>query len=741
MKKKIGIVIILSMVIVLTIFSGVNAGDILQLANTEIFLPLVLHDETPEPEPQIDMIGPDGGYAEGIVFAPSNSDVLYINAYGDGVYRSADGGSTWVRRSNGLPNLFSESIAVDLHNENVVYLGVRGFGVWKTLDGGVTWFDSSTGMTDQPVLYEIEIDPNNNQVIYACGRGLQVFPDGSGAYHPPYFGGVWKSTNAGASWSKINWAGSEGWVYSLAIDPTNTQIIYAASHETGVFKSVDGGATWVSKLGIMINSPKARDIEIDPLRPNTVYVSTWSSGAVYKSDYGGDNWQMMAGGTSGLSLEQKVYDLETDIRPDGYHTEVFISTPNNGIYYSSNYAENWVHKAFAGMYIAQTITHPENRNIMFTLTKDRSIWKSADNGSTWVRSDTGFKGSIIASVANDYSNPNIIYTSTYGDGLWKSIDNGLTWFTINNGLPTPYIHTIVIHPTNPSILFAGTSYAGLFKSTNAGTSWSAVNSPAFEMGSSEFRSSSRIRSCYELPGTTLGPEFDREDLFMSENEIDNMITAGLNGISVFSIAFDMSNLNVVVVGTSSGLRFSLDGATTWRTTSIGGGNMYEVAVDSVANPKTAYSTESSVYSFRKSTWDGYVFFWWYYYDAGIPDLISYSVDIEMPGTQTLYLGTDNGVYKTINAGNNWSLAGLSNLRIKDFFRNPLDQTQLFSVAQYTGTPVSPEGGLFYTLDGGATWQTYEFEWNNHVMNTGAVGYGDNLFFIGLQGGNIYRVNR
>ena len=129
-------------------------------------------------------------------------------------------------------------------------------------------------------VYSLAIDPTNTQVIYAGTNG-----------------GVFKSTNGGSTWSEINNGLTNTDVRSLAIDPTSTQVIYAGTYGGVVFKSTNGGESWESKsLGLANTS--VLSLAIDPTSTQTIYAGTWDGG-VFKSTNGGSSWSAMNNGLTG----------------------------------------------------------------------------------------------------------------------------------------------------------------------------------------------------------------------------------------------------------------------------------------------------------------------------------------------------------------------------------------------------------------------------------------------------------
>jgi ligand-binding sensor domain-containing protein len=190
----------------------------------------------------------------------SNSQMIYAGTDG-GVFKSSDGGANWANSSSGITNNHVQCLALDSSNSQMIYAGTYG-GVFKSSDGGANWANSSRWLSDRSVC-SLAIDPNNSQTLYA-GTG----------------GGVFKSTDGGD-----NWAASSGgiintpysYVACLAIDPNNSQTLYAgtggaltSTYKGQVFKSSDGGANWANSSR-WLSDRSVCSLAIDPNNSQTLY--------------------------------------------------------------------------------------------------------------------------------------------------------------------------------------------------------------------------------------------------------------------------------------------------------------------------------------------------------------------------------------------------------------------------------------------------------------------------------------
>jgi len=309
---------------------------------------------------------------------PSNPHVVYAGSDCGGVFRSADSGESWWHWSTGLAPLCVYGLGVHPEDENVVYAGVAAYideyspaaaGVYATFDGGLHWEPRPKYL---PVggTYSIEsvaVAPCEPETIYAANLGWMFykstdqglswdwrgFPHGidgywlrsvvvdpcdprvayvSGAGFEPSYPDIYKTEDCGESWtpvaSWIVWAEFMG----LAIDPSDTLIVYAGSGWEGVWKTTNAGGSWnltgPEILGAAINS-----IVVDPQNPQHVYAGDvqWEATGVYVSYNGGDKWQLYNEGLETLRVEALAIDSVPSSLGD-YPVTLYAGTDGGGVF-------------------------------------------------------------------------------------------------------------------------------------------------------------------------------------------------------------------------------------------------------------------------------------------------------------------------------------------------------------------------------------------------------------------------
>ncbi len=233
-----------------------------------------------------------GSYSIGCVtMDPNNTNVIWVGtgennnqrsvSYGDGVYKSEDGGRSWAHL--GLKN--SEHIGmikIDPRNSNVVYVAAYGplwsaggdRGLYKSFDGGKTW-EAVLTISEHTGVSEIHLDPRNPDILYATAhqRRRRVWTQISGGPES----GIYKSGDAGKTWKKINRGlpgGDKGRI-ALAIAPADPDIIYAIVEaqrsQQGFFRSTNGGVLWEKRSSFATSGNYYQELFGDPMDPERVY--------------------------------------------------------------------------------------------------------------------------------------------------------------------------------------------------------------------------------------------------------------------------------------------------------------------------------------------------------------------------------------------------------------------------------------------------------------------------------------
>ncbi len=253
------------------------------------------------------MIGPVNmsGRVADVEGVPGNPNIVYVGSASGGVWKTVNGGITWKPIFDSQPIASIGDIALEPGNPDVIYVGTGeskprnsasyGNGVYKSTDGGATW--KHIGLADSERISRIIVSPRDPRVVYAGVLGH--------VYAPNAERGVYRSTNGGESWERVLYIDDRHGVAELAMDPQNPNILYAGmwrferkpwthqsgSEQGGVFKSVDGGRTW-SKLTKGLPKLLGRiSVQPAPSNPNVVYVLAESNeGTLFRSEDRGETF-------------------------------------------------------------------------------------------------------------------------------------------------------------------------------------------------------------------------------------------------------------------------------------------------------------------------------------------------------------------------------------------------------------------------------------------------------------------
>jgi photosystem II stability/assembly factor-like uncharacterized protein len=234
-------------------------------------------------------------------------------------------------------------------------------------------------------------------------------------YAASNYGGVYRSTDGGASFTLVGLSGET--VRDLLCHPADGNILWAATY-AGVFYSTDGGGTWQQRsAGLQV--VRVNNLEMDPQDPAVLYCGTYL-GYAYKSTDGGQNWSLV---NQGLGA-----DIIFDIDVSPFDSDLVIA---GGI-------------------------------------ETKGVWRSTDGGATWSSASTGLINKSVWSVEFDPHDPDRVFAGTQG-GVAVSYDGGLTWQDFSTGLVISDIRDVKVDPSDPATVFVASYGGGLFVHTEGVT--------------------------------------------------------------------------------------------------------------------------------------------------------------------------------------------------------------------------------------------------------------------------------
>ncbi|TDE44339.1 HYR domain-containing protein [Flavobacterium rhamnosiphilum] len=368
-----------------------------------------------------------------IKFDPVSSSKIYAVAP-HGLFVSNDNANTWnvlPGTENLVTGLSLASVCIDKTNTNTLYLGTGdadyysgGSGVWKSTDGGTTFVQSNTGMGSK-LVREILMSPTDNTILVAATNS-----------------GIYKSTDAGSSWVLTSAAVAFSDMRMNAAAGSTT--IYAIGRTNGVFyKSTDMGSTWTSQTVEATTPGNGARLAVTPADANVVYLTfigsnTSTGGIIYKSSDGGATFTMQKGnvapnlnGYNSSTTGQGNYNYDMEADPNNANTLYVVGhliwkSTNGGVTWAQM-TPNWasiIHTDMHGMRF-----NPYNTSQLFNV-NDGGVWLNTDGtAKTWTPKSEGLSGTEFYRMGNSPSNKYMI-----GGGLQ---DNGAVYF--KNGVWRCYI--------------------------------------------------------------------------------------------------------------------------------------------------------------------------------------------------------------------------------------------------------------------------------------------------------------
>lgn len=397
--------------------------------------------------------------------------MLFIFMLGSSpLFAQEDGSIITETNYNGLefrnigPALFSgriADIAIHPNDDDTWYVAVGSGGVWKTENGGVTWdpiFDDQTSYS----IGSVTIDPNNPNVIWV-GTGENV-----GGRHVGYGDGVYKSTDAGKTWTNMGLEESEH-ISKVVVHPENPDIVWVAAQgplwesggQRGLYKTTDGGQTWEKKLGGN-EWTGVTDIEVDPRNPDRMYAATWQrqrivpiyvgggpDSGIHKSTDGGETWEEIHSG-----IPESVGKIGMDIspqQPDIVYAAVELDRTSGGVYKSEDRGESWqkMSDAVGGgtgpHYYQELYASPHQFGTLYLMDVEAQI--STDHGDTFQVMGNQNKHVDNHALAFKKNDPEFLLMGSDG-GLYESQDLGANWNMVRN-LPITQFHKISVDNAQP----------------------------------------------------------------------------------------------------------------------------------------------------------------------------------------------------------------------------------------------------------------------------------------------------
>ena len=518
----------------------------------------------------------------------SSGNTLYAGTTGGGVWRTANGGTSWAARMSEELSLAIGGLAIAASNPNVLYAAtgewtagigfpvdpvIRGVGVYRSLDSGNDW-DLCAPISSRNCA-AVAIDPTDPS---------RVFVAGDTALH--------RSLNGGATWdigAGMTSGVLDGEISDVVIDPNDIDRIYIGVHRDGVYRSTDGGNTWI-RLDNGIDTGSVADAPKIALGQNgthsTQFVAVKMGDAVYTSINGGTAFtrQTDVGNPIWFTAWANVIAVDPQ-------NEAILFAGASNLYRSTNGGASWTQVGGYG-----TNVHPDMQDIVFDpadhnhmyVANDGGIWASTDNGVTWtfasrglvathlynmgvsqtptlryagsIQDDHGYRFNGVADwlplnageggyVEYDPTDEQIIYHDAWFSNLRKSTDGGTTWTDLGIDTDTDYAEPLTISRGNHNLLLVIKTSGIVSRSTNGGTTWTDVLTPGASLSAITFAPSD---DHHAYVGSTGGRVWHSADRGVTWTELD---TTALPNAKIQTIAVDWTDPDRLYVAfAGSGIR-------------------------------------------------------------------------------------------------------------------------------------------------------------------------------------------
>jgi hypothetical protein len=615
----------------------------------------------------------DGGRIRTVAIHPTNPSIVYAGSASGGVWRTTNGGATWLPLTDNQCSLNTGSIAIDPVNPNIVYVGTgepaqsNGCGLLRSFDGGASWTEINGAGVLAPVngsqttrAYRIRVAPslagtqNTSVVLYAASNGLH------------------RSTNSGSAWTTV----LTGFVSDVEFDPANDNIVWAAragagTTANGVYRSNDRGLTWTQVYSTGTTVQRI-SLAVSPATPNAVWavevVSSRMDKLVRLDGASATPTVLTAQGVYGGQTRldfgtQGTYDLVLEVDPQDANTVIL---GGSRMYRSRNGGQSFSVIAYDLHVDWHAFEYaPSDPNVV-VVGNDGGVHASYDRGNSWVSRNTNiavtqfYPGIAVHPTIPDFIAGGLQDNSSlwgFGSGFWTmsapSGDGGWNAFSPANSnvfWTTSYGTGFIVRITRNPL---GTSIAQVQRGFTS-TDRKAFLSP---MIIDPLNSATLYYATYRLWRTT------NEGVQWAAFSAD--LTRGSGTIT--SLAVSPVDSRIIWVGTSDGnVQLSQDAGATFTLVSSALPNrgVTDIAPDA-AVPARAVITHSG-------TGTGHVYATddfganWVNLTGSLPD-IPFNAVVLVPGTSRLFVAADVGIYESTDNGASWSAAnpGFPNARVLD----------------------------------------------------------------------------
>ncbi len=655
-------------------------------------------------------IGPfRGGRANTIAGDPQNPSIYYVGYTGGGVAKTDDGGTTWKNISDGFFKVGSiGDIAVCETDPNVIYVGtgehaVRGVmtsfgdGLYKSTDGGKTW--KNVGLEKTRHISDVIVHPNNADIVYVAAQG--------NVHGPNPDRGIFKSIDGGTTWKKTLFVDDNTGASSLSMDMTNPRILYAATWqhrrypwkvESGgagcaLWKSTDAGETWNKIIEGLPKEVGKMGISVSRANPNRVYAiveAEKSKAGLYRSDDGGKKWTM-------LSSDQTI------TARSWYYMEVFADPVNADIVYVLNapmLRSIDGGKTFANIRVGHGDTHdlwinPKN-NQNFALADDGGGEISYNQGRTFSPLNNQATAQFYRVIA-DNRFPYWVYGGQQDNtSVATPSRNGSFGITDKNWIVGPGCESAWVafnDPNNPELIYGG-CYQGIIDvlDIRTGETKDLQEYPATNLAFAP----KKMKYRFNWNAPLINSPHDAKTMYHAGNVLFKTTNGGLS----WDVVSPDLTRNDTIKQDFSGGPITNEGA---------GGENYNTIYYVIESPHEAgviyTGSDCGLVHLTKDSGKN----WSNVTPAGLPEGMIHSIEVSPQDKGTVYISASrykfndysNMTYKSTDYGKSWTKIG-NGIEADDFVKVIREDKKVKGLL-YAGA----ERGFYISYNGGASFSKFQ----------------------------------
>ena len=631
--------------------------------------------------------GITSGRVRAIAVHPNDPLTVYIGAACGGIWKTTDGGESWMNIGEDLESLSFGAIDIDSNNPEVIYAGsgevdfipsifhFTGRGLFKSINGGQSWIQIPDGFGLNTHFGDLSVNPHNSNIVIAALASGYAYGGGNLTNE-----GIWKSTDAGSTWTKTLDLQD---AYDILFHPTDPNLVYAAiggmTNNSGFYISTDQGNSWVqSDSGLQAANTIARmQIDISQSNPNVIYSVTYQTGSgylngttrAYKSTNGGINWSQISAGVNlggrypnGSWVDQGFYDLCIAVNPVN-PDNVFIG--NVELHETTNGADFVPRRIQGGVNVLHSVAHGDYHKLIFSRSNpsyfyigcDGGVFKSTDGVATVNSVNEGLRTLQFYRIASSPFNPEIIMGGTQDNGTLMTFDYGQNWSETpigGDGMECIFDYS------DPQIVYSSIYNCKIYKSSNGGTSWINMQFPS---------AGAWITPYFLHPTNPSIIYVATKGIWKYDGTLWTALTQNIAPVSISTMAQSSVNPYNMIFATGGGdwpapdtvfiVKISTDGGYIWEdvTANIHGESRWisRVETDPLDSNtmyvlRTGFSENNKLY---KTTDLGQT---WTNISGNLEDIPYSDVFIYPTEPDYIFVASDIGVYMTTNGGAEWIYA-------------------------------------------------------------------------------------